>query len=362
MRSWMFASLFLAVPAVAAAQNRWSVAPYMGANLSLPGKPAMMGVAGGYSVGPFGVRGGLAIESPWRDAPADAPGSGAFTTDVDLRLAWRTSGRTVPAVFAGVGLEGAREAGDMRVLPLWSAGAGLGYELFSWARLESEARLRSPFGGSLREDDAFSRGFELRAGIAVSWSAGRGAATPRNAPPVVVARDPGRWSAPRTPEELDAVALRILDSAEGHLGTRYVWGGSTPAGFDCSGFLQYVFRAHGLHLPRVSRQMAQVGAPLPRDRDAWEVGDLLFFASNGRTVDHVAMYAGDGRIIHSSDSGGGVRYDQLSSNRGSWFVNHLVAARRVLDDGALLSPSVITTTPGAFDPPDKAPPVRGSGR
>lgn len=360
MRSWMFASLFLAVPVAVTAQNRWSVAPYMGANLSLPGNPALTGVAVGYSAGPFGVRGGLAIESPWRDAPASAAGSGAFTTDVDVRVAWRTSGRTVPSVFAGLGLEGARDNGDMRILPLWSAGAGIGYELFSWARLETEARWRSPFA-SLGDDDAFSRGFEVRAGFAVSWNARRGGSTPRNAPPLVVTRDPERWSSPRTPEELDAVALRILDSAEGFLGTRYVWGGSTPSGFDCSGFLQYVFRTHGLHLPRVSRQMAQVGAPLPRDRSAWEVGDLLFFASNGRTIDHVAMYAGDGRIIHSSDSGGGVRYDDLTSNRGRWFTDHLVAARRVLDDRTLLSPSVITTQPGAFDPPDKAPPARSGG-
>lgn len=359
MRSWMFALLFLTVPAVAVAQNRWAVAPYMGTNLSLPGSPAMTGVAVGYSMGPFGVRGGFGIESPWRDAPAGAPGSGAFTTDVDLRLAWHTSGRTVPALFAGVGLEGAREDGERRVLPTWSVGGGLGYELFRWARLESEARYRTPFGGSVAADDAFSRGFDLRAGLAISWAAGGTRAQPLNAPPVVVARDPARWSAPTTPAELDVVARRILDSAADHLGTRYIWGGSTPAGFDCSGFLQYVFRAHGLHLPRTSRQMARVGAPLAREHAAWEVGDLLFFASDGRTVDHVAMYAGDGRIIHSSDSGGGVRYDNLATNRGSWFVNHLVAARRVLDDGTLLAPSAITTS-GPFDPPDKAPPVRGN--
>ena len=359
MRSWVFASLFLAVPVVVSAQNRWSVAPYMGTNLSLPGDPAMTGVAVGYSVGPFGVRGGLGIASPWRDAPSDAAGAGAFTTDVDLRVVVPMAGRTVPSVFAGVGLEGARDEGDRRVLPVWSSGAGLGYELFRWARLESEARLRTPFGGSVRDDDAFTRAFELRAGVAISWNAGGGRATPRNTPPVVVARDPGRWSSPRTPEELNAVAVRILDSAEDHLGTRYVWGGSTPAGFDCSGFLQYVFRGHGLHLPRTSRQMTQVGAPLARAHDAWEVGDLLFFASDGRTVDHVAMYAGDGRIIHSSDSGGGVRYDNLGTSRGSWFANHLVAARRVLDDSTLLAPAVITTN-GPFDPPDRAPPVRGN--
>jgi cell wall-associated NlpC family hydrolase len=353
MRSWTFVGLLLVFPSSLAAQNRWSVAPYLGANLSMPGDPALTGVAVGYSAGVFGVRGGFAIEPLWSDVPASSPGAGAFTADVDLRVAWTTTEGYVPSLFGGVGVEGARADGDMRVLPTYGGGAGLGYELFRWARVESEARYRVPFGGSVEPGDAFARGWEFRVGLAVAWSAGGG--SPRAAPPVVVARDPARWPDPRTPAELDIVAGRILDTAEDYLGTRYLWGGSAPAtGFDCSGFLQYVFRSQGLHLPRTSRQMAQVGAPLAHATSAWEPGDLLFFASNGRTIDHVAMYAGGGRIIHSTDSGGGVRYDVLASNRGNWFTNHLVAARRVLDDGALLSPFSIGID-GSYDPPDKAP-------
>jgi cell wall-associated NlpC family hydrolase len=152
------------------------------------------------------------------------------------------------------------------------------------------------------------------------------------------------------------LALRIVDSAEDNLGTRYVWGGSTTAGFDCSGFVQHVFRAHDVHLPRTSRQMAQVGAPIPRNESDWQVGDLLFFAGNGTRVDHVAMYVGAGRIIHSTETGGGVRYDQLETNRGSWFMDHLVAVRRVLGDAELVAP-VDTDDSGPADLPDKAPRV-----
>jgi hypothetical protein len=358
MRSWTFVVVLLfAVPLSLHAQNRWSVAPYLGANLSAPGDPALTGVVVGYAAGPFGVRGGVAIEPLWSRAPSSSPGAGAFTGDVDVRLAWRTADRYVPSIFAGVGLEGAREAGDMRVLPTYGGGLGLGYELFRWARIESEARYRVPFGNSVRPDDSFSRGFEIRVGVAVEWSAGgRTGPSVVTPPPGVVARDPSILPEPRTGAELDAVAARILDSADDYLGTRYVWGGSTPSGFDCSGFLQYIFRAHGLHLPRTSRQMAQVGSPLTHEIGDWQVGDLLFFAGNGRTIDHVAMYAGDGRIVHSTESGGGVRYDVLASNRGSWFRMHLVDVRRVLDDATLTS-AVRVGVDGPYDPPDKAPRV-----
>jgi cell wall-associated NlpC family hydrolase len=136
-----------------------------------------------------------------------------------------------------------------------------------------------------------------------------------------------------------------------------VWGGETPRGFDCSGFVQYVFRAHGIELPRTSRQQAQVGQRIAPTRNALEPGDLMFFATDGVHIDHVAIFVGGDEIIQSSSSGGGVGYDQLDTKRGRWFATHHVATRRVIDDGmSLVAP--LTAALRAFvryDPPDHAP-------
>ena len=127
-------------------------------------------------------------------------------------------------------------------------------------------------------------------------------------------------------------SARLLNAADDYVGVPYVWGGTTPKGFDCSGFTQYVFGRQGVRLPRTSREQAQVGIALPAEWRAVAPGDLVMF-SDGGTINHVAIYAGRNRIIHSTSSGGGVRYDDLSTSRGDWFVDHMVAARRVTPDG-----------------------------
>jgi cell wall-associated NlpC family hydrolase len=128
-------------------------------------------------------------------------------------------------------------------------------------------------------------------------------------------------------------ASSVLATANRYVGTRYVYGGSTPKGFDCSGFVQYVFARHDVKLPRTSRQQATAGRRVSSGVGALQPGDLMFFASNGSRIDHVAIYAGKNRIIHSSAGGKGVRYDKLSSSRGKWFLEHHVASRRVIADG-----------------------------
>src|ERR671923_963104 len=132
---------------------------------------------------------------------------------------------------------------------------------------------------------------------------------------------------------MSARASRVLATADRFVGTRYRYGGTTPEGFDCSGFVQYVFRRHGVELPRTSRQQAVVGMAVSATVSALRPGDLMFFATNGKRIDHVAIYAGNNEIIHSSSSGGGVGYDNLSSSRGQWFTSHHVATRRVLSNG-----------------------------
>lgn len=127
-----------------------------------------------------------------------------------------------------------------------------------------------------------------------------------------------------------ATANNVLIRAIGLVGTPYHWGGNTPAsGFDCSGLVDYVFRAEaGLALPRTSREMAAIKAPKISRRDL-EPGDLVFFGRRHR-VSHVGIYVGNGRFVNAPDAGGTVRLDQLD---GYYWRDHYLFARRVLAPG-----------------------------
>lgn len=129
-------------------------------------------------------------------------------------------------------------------------------------------------------------------------------------------------------------AAAVIPTAERYIGVKYTWGGTSPnGGFDCSGYVQYVFNKHGVKLPRTSRAQAYAGSRVPLDFQSLRTGDLIMFAQGGidggRPISHVAIYAGNRRIIHSSKSGRGVRYDNLMSSRGQWYRDNAVVARRV---------------------------------
>ena len=144
-----------------------------------------------------------------------------------------------------------------------------------------------------------------------------------------------------------------------YIGVPYVWGGRTPDGFDCSGFVQYVYRKHGVPLPRTSRQMAHAGERVAPSISNLREGDLMLFRGRDGVISHVALYAGRNRILHSSSSGHGVGFDDLSTKRGSYFVSHLVAARRVTGSGPALLEALAQIYRDfpfdGFDPPDNAP-------
>jgi len=134
---------------------------------------------------------------------------------------------------------------------------------------------------------------------------------------------------PRSPSA-SASAARVLNTADQYVGVRYVWGGSTPKGFDCSGFTKYVFAKNGVTIPRTSREQVRAGDAVPLDFDAMRPGDILLFAEPGEAISHVAIYVGSGRIIHASSAMGGVNYLDLDGSRGAWYVENLVAVRRLL--------------------------------
>lgn len=134
---------------------------------------------------------------------------------------------------------------------------------------------------------------------------------------------------PRSPAPT-ARAARILQTADQYVGVPYVWGGNTPSsGFDCSGFTKYVFAKEGITLPRTSREQARVGQSVPLDFGAMLPGDLLLFAEPDEAVSHVAIYVGDGEIIHASQAGGEVGYLALNGDRAAWYVQNMVAVRRL---------------------------------
>jgi cell wall-associated NlpC family hydrolase len=94
-----------------------------------------------------------------------------------------------------------------------------------------------------------------------------------------------------------------------YLGTPYVWAGSSPSGFDCSGFVMYVFKKAGVSLPHSSRMQYGYGTPV--SRSALEPGDLVFFYS---PIHHVAIYIGGGQMIHAAGTGKDVRISAVWTN------------------------------------------------
>lgn len=108
------------------------------------------------------------------------------------------------------------------------------------------------------------------------------------------------------------------------VGGRYVWGGTNPnTGADCSGFVQYVMRnAAGVSLPRTSREQAKVGRSIKSSEML--PGDLIFYANSGGTVNHVAMYIGNGQIVHAASRKSGIKIS-------TWNYRSPKTIRRVLN-------------------------------
>ncbi|GAA3409984.1 C40 family peptidase [Paenibacillus hodogayensis] len=114
----------------------------------------------------------------------------------------------------------------------------------------------------------------------------------------------------------------IVAMAKSMTGIRYMWGGTTPEGFDCSGFVRYVFAQNGVDLPRTSRSMYDSsGQPVV----GLEPGDLVFF-NTGAVATHVGIYLGEGQFVSATTSRG-TKIDSLYS---SYWGSRYIGARRVL--------------------------------
>jgi len=117
---------------------------------------------------------------------------------------------------------------------------------------------------------------------------------------------------------LDYNKQNLLTNAKRHLGAKYVWGGTHPNGFDCSGYTQYIYKKEGVKIPRTAYQQSKVGKEVSRFR--LKKGDLLFFLtdrSRNIPITHVGIYIGDGNFIHAASKKKGIIITSLDDSKYS---------------------------------------------
>jgi cell wall-associated NlpC family hydrolase len=124
----------------------------------------------------------------------------------------------------------------------------------------------------------------------------------------------------------------LLRYAKYFKGGKYVWGGTSPEGFDCSGYVQYLYKKHGVDLPRTAWSQSKRGEPV--DLAHLEKGDLLFFLTDkkrGIPVTHVGIYIGNGEFIHAASRKKGIIISPITHGK---YRNCFVSARRVIQPSA----------------------------
>ena len=119
---------------------------------------------------------------------------------------------------------------------------------------------------------------------------------------------------------------KIVETAKKYLGVPYVYGGTSPSGFDCSGFVYYVLKIHGITIARTCASMYNCGTKI--NKSDLQPGDLVFFqGTSAAGISHVGIYVGNGQFIHSPHRGKVVSFSDLSSG---YYAEHYYGAIRVI--------------------------------
>jgi len=295
------------VTAISAQQPGVSLSPFVTFPQGSSAGP-LAGLTLGVTDGPFSLR--ASGEFSVRDGtglPASANGfvTRPWSADADALLYFARSEpgsrlTLTPYVFAGVGTT-MTDSSVFRIRRQgWSYGAGTGMPLFSTLGAFAEARWRMSEFVMPNAPGAPSATLETRFGL--SFRVGSGGSG------------------------LASLAEALIATAESYIGTPFRRGGMTPAGFDSWGFVRFVFGRLGVTLPS-QQQQSEFGSRVRPDWHALAPGDLVLFYDE-RGSEHVAIYVGHSRIIHAAENAG-VRYDDINSDRGRWYQEHLAGARRV---------------------------------
>lgn len=121
----------------------------------------------------------------------------------------------------------------------------------------------------------------------------------------------------------------LVQNAKNYLGGKYVWGGTEPKGFDCSGYVKYLYEKEGIALPRTAYEQSKVGEYVSRDE--LKKGDLIFFLTDKKRnlpITHVGLYIGNDQFIHAASSKKGIIISSLSKSK----YGHLyVKAKRIVE-------------------------------
>lgn len=122
---------------------------------------------------------------------------------------------------------------------------------------------------------------------------------------------------------------KLLEDAKYFKGGKYVWGGTTPQGFDCSGYVQYLYKKHNVNLPRTAYAQSKRGEAV--HINDLQKGDLLFFLTDkkrGIPVTHVGIYLGNGKFIHAASKKKGII---ISPVHHGFYAKKFVSAKRVIN-------------------------------